>query len=155
MGEVSQYSELTCDETRKNWCRLKKAERCLCELSHLPPACPGHRLPCTWHDVNRKMKTSYWHPACASPNSSPSCLSPSASHFLSLSLALLHAHLFIAHSTVISCLPLFVLCLYVVLLMASSFFSIHFSSVNLLTSLPWLFVWFLAGPTVKVSSLSQ
>lgn len=40
-------------------------------------------LPNAWHDVNRKMKTSYWHPASASPSSSASCLPPSASHFLS------------------------------------------------------------------------
>lgn len=58
----------------------------LCEVFHLPSACSGHLLPNTWHDINRKMKTSYWHPASASPSSSASCLSPSVSHFLFLSL---------------------------------------------------------------------
>lgn len=75
------------------------------EVFHLPPACSGHLLPNAWHDVNRKMKTSYWHPASASPSSSASCLPPLTSHFLSpfiLSSCLLP---FLCYSLLVYCYP--------------------------------------------------
>ena len=68
----------------KKW--MRGHQYSLREASHLPPACPGHLLPYAWHDASREMKTSYWHPASVSPSNTPSCLTPSVSHFLFLSL---------------------------------------------------------------------
>lgn len=96
--------------------------------------CPLPVLVNCCHVLNMtltKMKTSYWHPASASPNSSPSCLSPSVSHFLSSTHILFGTPYF-----VVSCFTLFVLFMSVLLVTPTLHFSAHFSIINLLTLLP-------------------
>lgn len=162
-GERHTSGEEQCREIKvKRASEYERSERwgrwedwySLCEVSHLPPACPGHLLPYAWHDVNRKMKTSYWHPASASPNSSLYCLSLSVSHFLSLSLSLPHSPL------LFRALCLFVLSLTVFAANPSILFPYTFLIYyppHLSPSCPNLQVfWLLVGPkTLLISAASS